>query len=158
MSVTKTNFYSQQLNAFAPNRVRGELMDWGLNAMQMEVEIDSTVSGSVYAGDAVKIVSTSTGKLKVVPITQSDAAFGFVLFNPKKEAYVAGDICTILVKDGVLNCVTEDAIDAGVSVYFKVTDGSITKTQPSNGVVIGKTVEKIASGVSGGTFIKVLIG
>ena len=158
MSITKTNFYSHDLNAFTPNRVRGELMDWGLNAMQMEVEIDSTVSGSVYAGDAVKIVSTSTGKLKVVPITQADAAFGFVLFNPKKSAYVAGDICTILVKDGVLNCVTEDAIDAGVSVYFKVADGSITKTQPTNGVVIGKTMEKIASDVSGGAFIKVLIG
>lgn len=157
MSITKTNFYSQELNAFVPHRVRGELMDWGLNAMQMEVEIDSTVTGSVYAGDAVKIVSTSTGKLKVVPITQADAAFGFVLFNPKKESYVAGDICTILVKDGVLNCVTEDAINAGVTVYFDVADGSITSTQPTNAIAIGKTMEKV-SAVSGGAFVKVLIG
>ena len=157
MSITKTNFYSQELNAFVPHRVRGELMDWGLNAMQMEVEIDSTVTGSVYAGDAVKIVSTSTGKLKVVPITQTDAAFGFVLFNPKKESYVAGDICTILVKDGVLNCVTEDAINAGVTVYFDVADGSITSTQPTNAIAIGKTMEKV-SAVSGGAFVKVLIG
>lgn len=157
MSITKTNFYSQELNAFVPHRVRGELMDWGLNAMQMEVEIDASETGKVYAGDAVKIVSTSTGKLKVVPITQADAAFGFVLFNPKKEAYVAGDICTILVKDGVLNCVTEDAINAGVTVYFKVADGSITSTQPTNAIAIGKTMEKV-SAVSGGGFVKVLIG
>lgn len=157
MSITKTNFYSQELNAFVPHRVRGELMDWGLNAMQMEVEIDASETGKVYAGDAVKIVSTSTGKLKVVPIAQADAAFGFVLFNPKKEAYVAGDICTILVKDGVLNCVTEDAINAGVTVYFKVADGSITSTQPTNAIAIGKTMEKV-SAVSGGGFVKVLIG
>lgn len=157
MSITKTNFYSQSLNAFAPNRVRGELLDWGLNAMQMEVEIDSTVTDKLYAGDAVKIVSTSTGKLKVVPITQADAAFGFILFNPRKEAYVAGDIVTILVKDGILNCVTEDAINAGVAVYFDVADGSVTSTQPTNAVVIGKTMEKVAA-TTGGAFVKVLIG
>lgn len=157
MSITKTNFYSQSLNAFAPNRVRGELLDWGLNAMQMEVEIDSTVSSKLYAGDAVKIVSTSTGKLKVVPITQTDAAFGFILFNPRKEEYVAGDIVTILVKDGILNCVTEDAINAGVTVYFDVSDGSVTSTQPTNAIAIGKTMEKV-SAVTGGGFVKVLIG
>ena len=157
MSITKTNFYSHELNAFTPNRVRGELMDWGLNAMQMEVEINSTVTGSVYAGDAVKIVSTSTGKLKVVPITQADAAFGFVLFNSKKTAYVAGDNCTFLVKYGVLNFVTEDAINAGVVVYFDVSDGSVTSTQPTNAIAIGKTMEKV-SAVSGGGFVKVLIG
>lgn len=157
MSITKTNFYSQSLNAFAPNRVRGELLDWGLNAMQMEVEIDSTVSSKMYAGDAVKIVSTSTGKLKVVPITQTDAAFGFILFNPRKEEYVAGDIVTILVKDGILNCVTEDAINAGVTVYFDVADGSVTSTQPTNAIAIGKTMEKV-SAVTGGGFVKVLIG
>ena len=157
MSITKTNFYSQELNALVPHRVRGELLDWGLSSLQMEVEIDSTVVGSVYAGDAVKIVSTSTGKLKVVPITQADAAFGFVLFNPKKNAYVAGDIVTILLKDGILNCVTEDAINAGVTVYFNVSDGSVTSTQPTNAIAIGKTVEKV-SAVSGGGFVKVLIG
>lgn len=157
MSITKTNFYSQELNAFTPSRVRGELLDWGLSSLQMEVEIDSTVTGSLYAGDAVKIVSTSTGKLKVVPITQADAAFGFILFNPKKSAFVAGDIVTILIKDGILNCVTEDAINAGVVVYFDVADGSVTSTQPTNAVAIGKTMEKVAA-TAGGAFVKVLIG
>ena len=55
MSITKTNFYSQELNAFTPNRVRGELLDWGLNAMTVEVQIDASEADTLYAGDLVKI-------------------------------------------------------------------------------------------------------
>lgn len=157
MAITKANFYQHDLNQFVPNRVRGEYVDWGLNAMVMEVQIDSTETGTLYAGDPVKIVATSTGKLKVVAISQADTPFGFIIFNSKKASYKAGDIVSILCKDGVMTCVTEDAINAGVGVYYKVSDGSVTTTQPTNAVLIGKTMEKVAS-VSGGTLVQVLIG
>lgn len=157
MAITKTNFYAQSLNQFGPHRLRGEYLDWGLNAMVMEVQIDASEAGTLYAGDPVEIASTSTGKLKVVACDQAHAPFGFIIFNPKKESYKAGDIVSVLCKDGVMECVTEDAINAGVSVYYKVSDGSVTTTQPTNAVLIGKTMAKV-SATSGGTLVPVLIG
>ena len=94
MAIVKADFYKHELNQFLPNRVRGEYLDWGLNAMVMEVQIDATETGTLYAGDPVKIASTSKGKLKVVA-AGADAAFGYILFNPKHETAKAGDTVTI---------------------------------------------------------------
>lgn len=157
MAIVKTNFYSQELNQFAPKRLRGELIDWGLNAMAMDVQIDASEAGTLYAGDPVVIAPTSTGKLKVVAAAQTDKPFGFIIFNAKHESFKAGDIITILCKDGVMTCVTEEAINAGVDVYYNAADGSITASQPSGASVIGKTGAKVAA-VSGGSIIPVIIG
>lgn len=157
MAIVKTNFYAQSLNQFAPKRVRGDLLDWGLSSLQMEVVIDETETGTLYAGDAVEIVATSTGKLSVKAATSNDAAFGYIVYNSKREAIKAGHIVTVCLKDGVLNCVTEEAIDAGDAVYFNTADGSVTKTAGSNTVRMGRAMAKTTA-VSGGQFIPVLLG
>lgn len=156
MAIVKTNFYAQELNQLAPKRVRGELLDWGLNSLQLEVQIDASETGTLYAGDLVKIAATSTGKPKFVAGSASDAAVGYILFNAKKEAFKAGDRVTILVREGVLNCVTEEAIDAGDIVYYKDADGSVTKTKPSGAQRMGMAMAAV-SATTGGTFIPVLV-
>ncbi len=157
MAIVKTDFYTQSLNQFAPKRLRGELLDWGLNAMVMDVQIDASETGTLYAGDPVAIAPTSTGKLKVVAAAQDVKPFGFIIFNAKHETFKAGDVISILCKDGVMSCVTEEAINAGVDVYMNTTDGSITATQPTGASVIGKTGAKVAA-TTGGTLIPVIIG
>ena len=71
MAFVKANFFQHSLNQFAPNRVRGDYKDWGLNAQVLEVQIDSTQATALLPGDPVSIVATSTGKLKVVAATAS---------------------------------------------------------------------------------------
>lgn len=155
MAITKTNFYAHSLNQFAPNRVRGEYKDWGLNAQVVEVEIDSTQSTALYAGDPVSIVATSTGKTKVVAGTASNVVLGYIIFNPKHEKFVAGDICSVLVQGGKMVCVTEEAINAGATVYYKVADGSITTTSTSN-IKMGQMCSKTPA-VTGGALCEVEI-
>lgn len=155
MAIVKTNFYAQELNQFAPNRVRGELLDWGLNSLQMEVQIDASEAGTLYAGDMVAVIPTSKGKLKVVAATGSEKLQGMIIFNAKKEELKAGDMLTIAIRDAVMNCVTEEAIDAGDEVYFNPSDGSITKTTGS--VRLGIAMAQVPA-TSGGTFIPVLLG
>lgn len=155
MAIVKANFYKHSLNQFLPNRVRGEYLDWGLNALVMEVKIDESEMGTLYAGDPVKIVATSKGKLKVVA-AGADAAFGYILFNPKHETVKAGDIVSVLCKDGVISAVTEEAISAGADVYYKAADGSVTATttgKPRMGIALEAT-----SVVEGGTLIAILVG
>ena len=127
MAIVKTDFYAQELNQFAPKRLRGEYLDWGLNAMVVEVEIDASQATPVYAGDKVAIVATSTGKLKVKAAATSDKGYGFVLYNPKKLEWKAGDKVSVLRDGGVILGGTEDKIDAGEVVYYNPADGSITK-------------------------------
>lgn len=156
MAIVKANFYKQDLNQFAPHRVRGELLDWGMSGLQMEVKIDASETDTLYAGDLVKILSTSTGKPKFVKGSATDKCVGYILYNPKKEAIKAGDIVTILLREGTLNCVTEEAIDAGDIVFYKDADGSVTKTQPSGAQRMGFAVAA-TSATEGGTFIPVLV-
>lgn len=158
MAIVKADFYKHELNQFLPNRVRGEYLDWGLNALVMEGKIDASVEGVLYAGDPVKIAPTSTGKLKVVPADATDKFVGFILYNPKHETAKAGDIVSVLIKDGAISCVTEEAIDAGTIVYYDATDGSITATAPANAQSrVGVTLEK-TSAVEGGSLVAVLVG
>ena len=74
----------------------------------------------------------------------------------KKEAIKAGDIVTILLREGTLNCVTEEAIDAGDIVFYKDADGSVTKVQPAGAQRMGFAVAATAA-TEGGTFIPVLV-
>jgi len=155
MAIVKANFYKHELNQFLPNRVRGEYLDWGLNAMVMEVQIDVTETGTLYAGDPVKIVSTSKGKLKVVA-AGADAAFGYILFNPKHETAKAGDIVSVLCKDGVISEVTEEAISAGASVYYVAADGSVSATGTQGQEPMGIALEA-TSATTGGALVAVLV-
>lgn len=158
MAIVKANFYKHSLNQFVPNRVRGEYLDWGLNALVMEAKIDESQATPLYAGDPVKIAATSTGKLKVVAADATDKFVGFILYNPKHETAQAGDIVSVIIKDGVISCVTEEAIDAGTIVYYDATDGSVTATPPASAQSrVGVTLEK-TSAVEGGALVAVLIG
>lgn len=155
MAIVKANFYAQTLNQFAPHRLRGEYLDWGLNAQVMEVQIDDSVATEVYPGDALKIVATSTGKLKVAPVAAGDVAYGYAIYNAKKSTFKAGDIISVLRDGGVMAQVTEEEIAAGTTVYFNPTDGSITATADDN-VLAGIALAAVAA-VEGGTLIPVEI-
>lgn len=158
MAITKTDFYKQSLNQFLPNRLRGELLDWGLSGEVIEVQIDVSQETPLYAGDPVKIVSTSKGKLKAVAGDATDKFVGYIIFNPKHETFKAGDIVSVLLRGAVMSFVTEEAIAAGTIVYYDATDGSITATPPaSTQSRVGVTFEATAA-TQGGVLVPVYVG
>lgn len=158
MAIVKANFYKQSLNQFAPNRVRGEYLDWGLSAEVIEVQIDVSQTDPLYAGDPVKILATSKGKLKVVAGSAADKFVGYIIYNPKHESFKAGDIVSVMLRGGVMSFVTEEAIDAGTIVYYDATDGSITATPPAGAASrVGVTFEA-TSAVEGGALVPVYVG
>ena len=156
MAIVKTNFYTQSLNQFRPERLRGELLDWGLNAWVLDVVIDASETGTLYAGDIVKVCPTSTGKLKVVAGASTDRAVGYIIFNAKKESFKAGDHCSILLRGGVIECITEEALDAGEIVAYKDADGSVTATIGAGVQRMGMAMEA-TSAVEGGVRVPVLV-
>lgn len=153
MAIVKANFYTQDLNQLQPKRLRGEYLDWGLNAEVMEGQVDSSVTDTLYPGDRVKIVSSSTGKIKIAPTAAGEAGYGYILYNTKKLEFKAGDIVSILRDGGVISAVTEAAIDAGTVVYFQESDGSVVGTANTNNPM-GIALAKVAA-TTGGTLIPV---
>lgn len=156
MAFDKTNFYKQDLNQTAPKRLRGEYLDWGLNATVLEVEIDASVTAEapLYAGDRVAIVAESTGKPKVKAATAEDKFVGYILYNPKWTKVSGGAIVSILIDGGVIQAVTTEAIEAGKEVYYKAADGSVTAT--AEGGRMGFAMKKVAA-VEDGTLIPVFV-
>lgn len=157
MAITKTDFYKQSLNQFMPNRVRGEMLDWGLSGEVIEVQIDVSQTDPLYAGDPVKIVSTSKGKLKVVAGSASDKFVGYIIYNPKHETFKAGDIVSVLLRGGVMSFVTEEAIDAGAIVYY-AADGSVTTTAPGGAQSRVGVAFEATSATEGGVLMPVYVG
>lgn len=155
MAIVKTNFYTQDLNQFAPHRLRGEYLDWGLNAEVIEVMIDESQADPIYAGDALAIVATSTGKLKVKAAAAGDTIFGFALFNPKYASWKAGQILSCLRDGGVISMVTAAAVEAGAVVAYAVADGSVVTTAAGD-APIGIALANVAE-TEGGTLIPVLV-
>lgn len=156
MAIVKTNFYTQSLNQFMPERLRGELLDWGLNAWVLDVVIDASETGTLYAGDIVKVCPTSTGKLKVVAGASTDRAVGYIIFNAKKESFKAGDHCSVLLRGGVIECITEEALNAGDIVAYKDADGSVTATIGSGVQRMGMAMSATTA-TSGGVRVPVLV-
>lgn len=155
MAIVKANFYAQSLNQFAPHRLRGEYLDWGLNAEVIEVMIDESQATPIYPGDALTIVATSTGKLKVKAAAAGDVIFGFALFNPKYMTWKAGDILSCLRDGGVIMAVTEAAVAAGAAVSYDATDGSVA-TVAGGAAACGIAMAAVAA-TEGGTLIPVLV-
>lgn len=157
MAIVKANFYTQSLNQFAPHRLRGEYLDWGLNAEVIEVMIDESQDAQtpIYPGDALTIVSTSTGKLKVKSAGAADTIFGFALYNPKYSTWKAGDILSCLRDGGVIMAVTEAAVNAGATVSYAAADGSVA-TAAAGSKPVGIAMAAVAA-KQGGTLIPVLV-
>lgn len=156
MAIDKTNFYTQDLNQFAPHRLRGEYLDWGLNAEVIEVMVDASQGATpIFPGDAVTIVATSKGKLKVKAAGADDTIFGFALFNPKFSSWKPGEIFSCLRDGGVISMVTEAAVSAGATVAYAVADGSVA-TVAKGGSPIGIAMAAVAA-TEGGTLIPVLV-
>lgn len=156
MAIVKANFYTQSLNQFAPHRLRGEYLDWGLNAEVIEVMIDASQGDTpVYPGDALTIVATSTGKLKVKTAGAADTIFGFALYNPKYMTWKPGDILSCLRDGGVIMAVTEAAVAAGATVAYAAVDGSVA-TVAAGQAPVGIALTTVAA-TEGGTLIPVLV-
>ena len=132
MAVNKADFLKFDLNQFAPNETRGLYTSWGLSAQTVECELDSTQADPIYPGDAVSIVGTSTGKLKVVAATATTPIYGFVVWTADFTKHVKDGearYVTVLRDGGVMKMIADEALNAGATLYYDPADGTVTGTK-----------------------------
>lgn len=105
---------AQNLNQFQQTAERGQIALLCANSPVISAVVDSTETGTLKAGDAVKLVSTSTGIPHVVKVASGDTTCaGLVVFNPvKNDEIKAGDRVEIAITGAFMYMVASAAINA----------------------------------------------
>ena len=106
---------TQNINQFAQSAERGQVALLNADSFTLDAVIDQSETGALAAGDAVKIVSTSTKIPHVVKATaETDDIFGYIAYNPVRNAgLVAGDRITVAITGAIIYLLAGGAISAG---------------------------------------------
>ncbi len=118
--------------------------------------IDVSQATPLYAGSAVKMVDSVDGVPKLVGCSaDSDEVLGFINFDVKTTAFVAGVACEISKDGNVIYLYATTAIARGAQVQLDVINGGVAAVTPSSGAdIVGWAYDKA---VSPGTLIRVFV-
>jgi hypothetical protein len=141
-------------NQFALSPIKG-LVDMKFNASMISVVVDSTETGTLVAGQAVKLVDSLGGTPKVVACAaDTDDVFGFVAYNIKNSGFVAGDAMEISFHRGsIMYLEASAAIARGAKVMIVVT-GQKVATATTGKMIVGQAFDKASAS---GDLIRVLV-
>jgi len=136
---------AQNLNQFQQTAERGQIALLCANSPVISAVVDSTEAGTLKAGDAVKLVSTSTGIPHVVKVVNTDTTItGFVAFNPvKNDGIVAGDRIEIAITGAFIYQVASAAIQSGVAVDYAYSTGKVATA--NSGLACGVALDAAAA-------------
>jgi hypothetical protein len=136
------------MNQFALSTVAG-VVALSNPAGTVSAIIDVSESGTLVAGQPVKVVSTSNGDLKVTALAAiTDQVFAYINYNQQNASFVAGDKCEVSILGNVMWLTADGAINAGVQVEVSLAGATTvrTKTGASNASLVGFSLDKVATG------------
>lgn len=138
---------AQSLNQFKQTVERGQVAYLNCDSFKMSAVVDSSEVGTLKAGDAVKIVTTSKGIPHIVKVGNSDTAcFGVIVFNAvKNDGIVAGDRVEVAFTGAFIYMVASAAINAGAALDYAYSTGKVATA--NSGLGIGVALE--AAGADG---------
>ena len=120
---------AQNLNQFKQTAERGQIALLTANSPVISAIVDSSETGTLKAGDAVKLVSTSTGIPHVVKLAAGDTTVvpvGFVVFNPVTNAgIIKNQAIEIAITGAFMYMEASAAIQAGANVSYAYNTGKI---------------------------------
>lgn len=136
---------AQNLNQFQQTAERGQIALLCANSPVISAVVDSTETGTLKAGDAVKLVSTSAGIPHVVKVGNADTScLGFVVFNPvKNDGIVKNDRIEVAITGAFIYQVASDAIQSGAEVDYSYSTGKIATA--NSGLKCGVAVDAAAA-------------
>lgn len=142
---------AETLNLFTYADVKGRVVngDKGLG-------LSAKLSGAANAGDFVKITSVAGSKVLVVTVAtvDTDNVLGVIPYeSAKKNAYVDGDMVTVMCDYTKIVCTASAAISAGATV-MPVISGMKVATQTTGKTGIGIALQPTTAD---GDLVEVLI-
>lgn len=142
---------TQKVNQFGMSLEKGLLTLSKDNLF--DVKVDDASVATLVNGAAVKITNTTDSQITVnIATAATDPIFGFVVYESRKNAHVAGDLIRIACIGSVMQMEASAAIARGATVEIIPTGEKVVTR--STGTVIGRALDKAAAD---GDLIRVLI-
>jgi hypothetical protein len=148
---------AQNVNQFLQTPILGMLDQGAPFYGTISCEIDASESGTLVAGQPVKMFNSAGGVPKVVAASAvSDNILGYITYNKKDVSFVAGDRVEISTFGNVMYLISVGAIDRGAQVEASLlyVGGVKTETGSSGARVVGWAFDKATAD---GTLIRVMI-
>lgn len=142
----------QNMNQFNQTPIKGAVAG-NMSPSTVSCQIVSTSTNTLVPGDYVKIVDGTASSILVDKAAATDVPFGAVVFSPKKDSFVAGDILEVVGALGIMFMESQAAIARGASLEF-VPTGTLVKTNAGVNPICGQALDK-ATGAN--QVIRVLI-
>lgn len=143
-------------NQFAQQSLVG-VVDLRLPTGTISVQIDASQATALYAGQAVKMVDSADGVPKVVGCSaDADNVLGFINFDIKTKAFLAGSMCEISMAGNCMYLFATTAIARGAQVGSDVSTGGGVQalTGSSGACIVGWAVDKASAA---GQLIRVML-
>jgi len=118
-----------------------------------DAKIDSASVATIPSGSAVKITDTTDAQITVdLATAATDPVFGFVVYESRKNSFVAKDFVRVACIGSVMQMEASAAISRGATVQIVPTGEKVVTR--STGTVIGRALDKASAD---GDLIRVLI-
>lgn len=118
---------SFQMNQFKMTDQIGEAMN--VNPNTISARVSTNQSGTLKAGDVVKLTTTEAGDLPVIQNAVSgDSGYGVVLFNAKQATYAAGDVVEIALAGSIVTMQVSTGYNRGQLVSWNSVSGKLQST------------------------------
>jgi hypothetical protein len=133
---------AESLNQFTYTNVKGKVVngDKGLG-------LSCKIYGVINVGDFVKIKDVAGSKTIVIEAiaADTDLIFGMIPYeSAKKNAYVSGDMVTVMTDYSIVVCEAGAAIAAGATV-MPVVSGMKVVTQTTGKAILGIALKPAAA-------------
>lgn len=143
-------FLQQNMNQFAMAAILGavdEIPSPDVLAVQLN---PASVATSIQVGDAVKLITGSSGAILVDKQTgPTDASvFGVIAYNERKNIYAKGDLVEV-VRAGIMYMRTSAAVVRGTKVSITAstttTDPLVTTDATTGHFIVGTALDEAAA-------------
>ena len=121
----------QQLNQFNQKALKGEV-DAIPNPVTISCQIPYDSASTLYAGDAVRLVSGTSNTILVDSVLATGIVFGFIIRNPKRTYFAAGDAVEIALPNSVIRLEAYSTISRGNQVEWLPANSRVRASAGTN--------------------------
>lgn len=115
------------------------------STLPCQLDPNSSWTGPITAGQSVKLTNTTGPQIMVEPCAaDTDAVFGIIPFNLRKNSYSLGEVVEVVQDLGILMLKSSAAIARGAKVA--VTNQTVSTNDPT--VATQTTASKAVAGIA----------
>lgn len=129
----------QNLNQFEQSPIKGAVTALP-NPTTIPAQINKDQAGTLNPGTAVKLIPGVGKTILVAKAAATEAIFGFIVWNPKKSAFVAGDPIEVALPGSVMWMESSAAFNRG-QLLEQVASGDKMKAWAGTNTVSGLALD-----------------